>query len=76
VAAELKTMRIGRLPDRPVNNARLVGALIYRTRLDLFEQWYQNHDRDIRESVAALARLMEGAEGDEAFERLEGAVQR
>ncbi len=29
--------KMGRLPERPVNNARLIGATLYRTRLDLFD---------------------------------------
>jgi predicted aminopeptidase len=74
VAAQLRTIRIGRLADRPINNARLIGARIYRTRLDLFDRWYGEHGQDIRQSVAALGRLMEGAEGDSAYVRLERAV--
>jgi predicted aminopeptidase len=74
VAAELRTLRIGRLPERPVNNARLIGALIYRTRLDLFERWYRLHGQDIRGSVAALGALMKDVEGDSAYVRLGAAV--
>lgn len=74
VAAGLRTFTIGRLPERPVNNARLVGARIYRTRLDLFDKWYGQHDRDIKTSVSALGRLMEGVEGDSAYARLAAAV--
>lgn len=76
VGARLRSFRLGRLPERPVNNARLIGATLYRTRLDLFEQWFQQHDRDVRRSVSALAELMKGAEGDSAFARLEQAVAR
>ena len=65
---------IGRVPERPVNNARLIGARIYRTRLDLFDRWFERHDRDVRESVAALGKLMPGVEGDSAYVRLESAV--
>jgi len=75
VGARMRSFRVGRLPDRPVNNARLIGATIYRTRLDLFDRWFERHGRDVRSSVGALERLMEGAEGDSAFARLEGAVQ-
>ncbi len=75
VGAQLRTLRIGKLAERPVNNARLIGARLYRTRLDLFERWYQDHDRDVRRSVADLGRLMEGAEGDSAYARLEEAVR-
>jgi predicted aminopeptidase len=74
VAARLRTFTIGRVPERPVNNARLIGALIYRTRLDLFDRWFEQHGRDIRVSVAALGTLMKGVEGDSAYVRLEAAV--
>jgi predicted aminopeptidase len=73
VAARLRSFRITRIPDRPVNNARLISARIYRTRLDLFDRWFERHDRDVRRSVSALGRLMEGAEGDSAYARLERA---
>lgn len=76
VASQLRTIRIGKLPDRPVNNARLVGALIYRTDLELFEEWYQQHGNDIEASVAALRKLEEGAEGEEAWVRLKQALGR
>jgi predicted aminopeptidase len=74
VAARLRTFTIGRLPERPVNNARLIGARIYRTRLDLFDRWFEQHGRDVRESVAAMGTLMKGVEGDRAYVRLEAAV--
>ena len=44
------------------------------TDLDLFEQWYEQHGRDIQASVAALRKLEEGAEGEEAWERLKQAL--
>ena len=62
------------VPERPINNARLVGVTIYRTKLPLFERWYEMHDRDVEKGVAELRQLMEGAEGDGAFERLERAL--
>ncbi|MEZ0333022.1 MAG: aminopeptidase [Gemmatimonadales bacterium] len=74
VGARLRTFRLGTMPERPVNNARLIGARIYRTRLDLFDRWFERHDRDVRRSVSALGALMEGAEGDSAYARLESAV--
>jgi predicted aminopeptidase len=70
-----RSFRIGRLTERPINNAQLIGATIYRTRLDLFERWYQQHDEDIRRSVGALKSLVSDVEGDTAFARLEGAVR-
>jgi predicted aminopeptidase len=74
VGQQLRTFKIGRLTERPINNAQLIGARIYRTRLDLFDRWYERHDRDIRRSVSALKTLMEGVEGDSAYVRLEQAV--
>jgi len=76
VGARLRSFRIGTLPERPVNNARLIGATIYRTRLDLFDRWYERHGRDVETSVSALRRVMDGVEGDSAFVRLESAVAR
>lgn len=74
VAERLKTLRIGKLPERPVNNARIIAGRIYRTRLDLFDRWYGQHGRDVRGSVASLDSLMQGAAGDSAYTRLEAAV--
>jgi predicted aminopeptidase len=74
VGAELRTYRIGRLTERPINNAQLIGATIYRTRLDLFDRWHLQHGSDVRRSVSAMKELLEGAEGDSAYTRLEGAV--
>jgi predicted aminopeptidase len=74
VGSRLRTYHIGRLSQRPINNAQLIGATIYRTHLDWFERWYEQHGRDIRSSVSALKTLMAGAEGDSAFARLERAV--
>lgn len=74
VAAQLRTYQIGAMTDRPINNARLIAARIYRTRLDLFEQWYEQHGRDIAVAVRALDSLMQGVEGDSAYVRLEEAL--
>lgn len=75
IGQRLRTFRIGRLSARPINNAQLIGARIYRTRLDLFERWYEQHGRDIRTSVSTLKTLMAGVEGDSAYARLERAVE-
>jgi predicted aminopeptidase len=72
--ARLRTLTIGRVPQRPVNNARLIGARIYRTRLDLFDRWFEQHGEDVRVSVAALGTLMKDVPGDSAYARLEAAV--
>ncbi len=74
VGARLRSYRLGALPERPSNNARLIGATIYRTHLDLFDRWFERHGHDVRGSVRGLEQLMRGAEGDTAFARLERAV--
>jgi predicted aminopeptidase len=71
IAARLRTYRVARLAERPLNNAQLVGVLLYRTHLDWFDRWFDRHGADLKTSVEALAKLMEGAAGDEAFSRLE-----
>jgi predicted aminopeptidase len=75
IAARLRTYQIGPMADRPINNARLIAARIYRTRLELFEKWYEAKGSDIAVAVAALDTLMQGVEGDSAYYRLESAVE-
>ena len=75
MAPLFKTFQIGPMAARPINNARLVGVLIYRTNLDWFEQWHQSHNADVREGVAALKTLTMGVTGDSAFTRLEAALR-
>jgi predicted aminopeptidase len=70
-----RTLRVGRLAERPINNAQLIGSGIYRTRLDLFDRWFNRHGQDVRRSVAALETLMKGVEGDSAYAKLEEAVR-
>ena len=70
----LRLLRIGRLAERPINNAALVGVRIYRTHLDWFDRWYDGHGRSVQTSVAALRTLMQGAVGDSAFARLQRAL--
>jgi predicted aminopeptidase len=76
VAAELRTYTISRVPAQPVNNARLISSMIYRTKLELFDAWYERNGSDVGKSVAALRALTDGAVGDEAFARLAEALAR
>ena len=74
VGIRLRTYRIGPMADRPINNARLIAARIYRTRLGWFEAWYRGQGRDIARAVAALDTLMQGVPGDSAYARLAAAL--
>jgi predicted aminopeptidase len=70
----LRVLRVGRLAERPINNAALVGVQLYRTHLDWFDRWYEQHGRSVQTSVAALRELLKGAQGDSAFARLQRAL--
>ena len=72
--ARLRTFRVGRLAERPINNATLVGVRIYRTHLDWFDRWYEQHGGSVKQSVAALRTLMGGVTGDSAFTRMRAAL--
>ncbi|HEU4800116.1 MAG TPA: aminopeptidase [Gemmatimonadales bacterium] len=74
VRDSIRTFRIGPVRDQPVNNARLVGAMIYRTNLEQFEMFFQQHGGDVTRTLHGLQQLVAGAEGDEAFSRLAEAV--
>lgn len=75
VAARLQAIRIGQVAERPINNARIIAARIYRDRLGLFERWYELQHRDLQRSVAELKRFMRGVEGERAYEVLEEACR-
>ena len=74
VGQRFRTLRVDRMAERPINNAQLIGSRIYRTRLDLFDRWFDQHGGDVRRSVSALGKLMEEAQGDSAYSRLGRAV--
>lgn len=75
VRDSLRTITVGRIADRPVNNARLIAARIYRTKSAVFEEWYQRNGGDIRLAVERLGPVVAGAEGDSAYARLEAALR-
>ncbi len=70
VGSELRTYSIGHYPERPINNAALVGILLYRSHLRWFDAWGQvNHD-DLAIAVRRLRDALQGVHGEEAFQRL------
>ncbi|MGQ0703286.1 MAG: aminopeptidase [Gemmatimonadales bacterium] len=72
--ARFRTFRVGRLAARPINNAALVGVRIYRTQLDWFDRWFEQHGRSVKASVSAMRALMENVPGDSVFVRFERAL--
>lgn len=74
LGARLLTIRVGRLAERPINNAALVGVRIYRTHLDWFDRWYARNGGSVKASVSTMRQLMERVSGDSAFARFERAL--
>jgi predicted aminopeptidase len=74
VGSQLKTYHVGRLTERPINNAQIIAAKIYRTNLDLFERWYEQEGADIGQAVRDLKLKLDDVTGDSAFVVLEEAV--
>lgn len=69
-----RTIRVGRLAERPINNAALVGVRIYRTHLDWFDRWHDRSGQSVKSTVARLKDMMKDVPGDSAFARLEQAL--
>ena len=65
-----RTYRVAPGVRYEINNARLIGATIYRSHLDWFDAWYDRSGGDIRRAVAGLDSLMNGVQGDSAFAEL------
>ena len=56
-----------RLARVPLNNARVVAARLYRTRLDVFERVFEAQDRDVRAVVAVIVTAVRGTQGRDPF---------
>jgi hypothetical protein len=69
VAQQLRSYRIGRISERPINNAQIIAARIYRTARAL-RPLVSEGGQDIRRAVKDLG-LARGVTGDSAFVVLE-----
>ncbi|MGH7594693.1 MAG: aminopeptidase [Gemmatimonadales bacterium] len=63
----LRTYSIGSPIARPINNAALIGVRLYRTNLDLFDEWDRANNHDLALGVYKLHQLLDGADGSDAF---------
>lgn len=54
LAAQFETIDGRRLAERPLNNAVVLAARIYRTRLDLFERLLAEHGGDLRRTIRVI----------------------
>jgi predicted aminopeptidase len=70
----LRTIDPERLGNRPINNAALLGVRLYRTGLELFDDWYHRNGRQVDAAVFGLVEALEGVEGEEAWAMLRGLV--
>lgn len=66
----LRTINPERLASRPINNAALLGVRLYRTGLDLFENWWYRNSSDLTVSIYGLEELLDGVTGSQAWDRL------
>lgn len=71
----LRTIRVARFAERPINNASLIGVRLYRTELPLFDSWDDAFRGDLTRALYTLGALLEDAKGAEAFERMRGMVR-
>ena len=74
LGSRFRTFRVGRLAERPINNAGLVGVRIYRTHLDWFDRWYDQNGQSVQRAVARLKDLLKEVPGDSVFGRLQRAM--
>jgi predicted aminopeptidase len=70
----LRTVDPERLGNRPINNAALLGVRLYRTGLELFEEWYLRNQEQVDAAVFGLVEALDGVEGEEAWLVLRGLV--
>lgn len=68
--AAFRTIAVDRMAERPINNAALLGTRLYRSDLYLFDDWLAAQGGDLTRAVLLLQRLLEDAEGEQAFERM------
>lgn len=61
LAAELETIDGRRLAERPLNNASFLAQRVYGTGLDRFDRVLERHGGNVRETIAAIRRAVEGA---------------
>lgn len=70
----LRTIRVGRFSDRPINNATLIGVRLYRTELPLFDAWDDNYRGDLTRALYVLGALLQDVKGPEAFDLMRGML--
>lgn len=68
IGARLSLYDGARMARVPLNNARVVAARLYRTRLDVFERVLEVKGGDVRASIGAIVRAVRAAPAGDPFE--------
>lgn len=71
----MTTYSVGQQQARPINNAALIGVRLYRTNLELFDQWGHASGDNLDLAVQKLKGLVQDAQGPVAFKRMRAAMQ-
>lgn len=70
----LRTINPERLGNRPINNAALLGVRLYRTGLELFDDWFYRNGQQVDAAVFGLVEALDQVEGPEAWPMLRSLV--
>jgi predicted aminopeptidase len=70
----LRSYTVNVAVPRPINNAALIGVRLYRTNLDLFDDWDRSMGGDLQGAVRQLKVLLQDVEGPKAFARMRAAL--
>jgi predicted aminopeptidase len=67
----LRDYPIDWLSEQPLNNATIVAARVYRTKLELFDRVLAVKDRDLRETIRAIVAAVNAERGKDPYETIE-----
>ena len=71
IGARFRVYRAEWFASRPLNNASIIAARIYRTKLDRFDAVYDQFDRNLRRTVVAIVAAVEQSPSGDPFQELE-----
>ena len=75
IGSRLKLYEGARMARVPLNNARVVAARLYRTRLDVFERVLRVQGGDVRAAVVALIEVARSLAGRDPYDVAERRVR-
>jgi predicted aminopeptidase len=75
IAEPLEVYSAAWLARVPLNNARVIAARIYRTRLELFDSVWTAQGRDVRRTVGQIVGAVRGTLRNDPYEKLEALLR-